>query len=72
MAHEIHVMKNSVSDDNSKAIAFGRSDPPDHTIALTGNVHLKRGDYIGVYVSGGTIRGNNVVYTFISIEKLNR
>ncbi len=26
----------------------------------------------GVYVGGGTIRGNNVVYTFISIEKLNR
>ena len=69
---QIQVMKNSVTDDNSKTIAFGRSDPNDHTIALTGNVHLKRGDYIGVYVSGGTIRGNNVVYTFISIEKLNK
>ena len=69
---QIHVMKNSVGDDNSKAIAFGRSDPADNTIALSGNVHLKRGDYIGVYVSGGTIRGNNVVYTFISIEKLDK
>ena len=69
---QIQVMKNSVTDDNSKTIAFGRSDPQDHTIALTGNVHLKKGDFIGVYVSGGTIRGNNVLYTFISIEKLNR
>jgi hypothetical protein len=67
---QIHVLKNSVGDDNAKAIAFGRSDPPDNTITLTGNVHLKRGDFIGVYISGGTIRGNNVVYTFISIEKI--
>ena len=45
---QIQVMKNSVTDDNSKTIAFGRSDPNDNTIALTGNVHLKRGLYWSV------------------------
>ena len=68
---QIQVLKNTDADDNSKTIIFGRSDPGNHTIALTGNVHLKRGDFIALRIDGGTFKGDNVVYTFISIEKLD-
>ena len=63
-------MKNSITDANDRCIAFGRSDVQNHTIALSSNTFMRRGDYIAVRFDAATFKGNNTFYTFLQIEKL--